>query len=81
MDQEKFVNVTVAQPARMPLRPVPRDLFKRFLAAMVAGVLGGFGIVFSLEQFLFRSFTTGDEIERKLGIPHISSIPDSSQAG
>ncbi len=25
MDQERFINVSIAQPAQMPLRPVPRD--------------------------------------------------------
>ncbi len=26
MDQEKFINVTIAQPAKIPLKPVPREL-------------------------------------------------------
>ena len=81
MDQEKFVNVTIAQPARMPLRPVPRGLIQRLLAALVVGVLGGCGIAFFLEQFLVRSFTTAEDIERVLGIPHIASIPEADQAG
>ena len=33
MDQEKFINVTVAQPAQMPLRPVRRGVVRRFLLA------------------------------------------------
>lgn len=80
MDKEKFVNVTIAQPARMPLRPVPRGLLKRLVGALAVGVLGGFGLAFSLEQVVFRSFTTGDELTRKLGIPHIASIPEGSHA-
>jgi uncharacterized protein involved in exopolysaccharide biosynthesis len=81
MDQEKFVNVTIAQPARTPLRPVPRGLVQRLLAALVVGVLGGCGTAFFLEQFLGRSFTTADDIERLLKIPHIASIPEADQAG
>jgi uncharacterized protein involved in exopolysaccharide biosynthesis len=81
MDQEKFVNVTIAQPAREPLRPVPRGLVHRLAAALMVGVLGGCGSAFVLEQFLVRSFTTADDVERFLGIPHIASIPEGDQAG
>jgi len=81
MDQEKFVNVTIVQPAQMPLRPEPRDLLRRFLMAVVVGLLGGFGIAIGVDKFLSHSFTTGEEVERKLGIPHIASIPDGIPAG
>jgi succinoglycan biosynthesis transport protein ExoP len=81
MDQEKFINVTVAQPAQMPLKPVSRGLVMKFLLAMIVGVLGGLGLAFGLENYLDRSFTTGEDIERKLGVPHIASIPEGEMAG
>lgn len=81
MDQEKFINVTIAQPARKPLRPIPRGLLMRSFFALAVGVLGGFGIAFLLEQLLFRSFTTAEDIERRLGIPHIASIPEADRVG
>ena len=43
--------------------------------------LGGLGIVFGIELYIVRSFTTGEHIERKLGIPHIASIPEMDAAG
>lgn len=81
MDQEQFINVTVAQPAQLPLRPVRRGLLIKMILGLLIGVMGGIGIAFALEQFLNRSFTTGEDIERRLGIPHLASIPDSAQMG
>ena len=81
MDQEKFINVTVAQPAQMPLMPEPRGLALKLLLSLLIGILGGVGLAFGLEMFVDRSFTTGEDIERKLGIPHIASIPEGNLAG
>jgi len=81
MDQERFIDVTVAQPAQVPLNPLPRGLMTRLLAALFMGIFGGLGVVFGIELYLVRSFTTGEHIERKLGIPHIASIPEMDTAG
>lgn len=81
MDREKIINVTVAQPALMPLQPMRRGLAKKGILALFVGVLGGFGLAFALEQYIDRSFTTGEDIERRLGLPHLASIPDSAQMG
>jgi uncharacterized protein involved in exopolysaccharide biosynthesis len=76
MDQQKLINVTIAQPAQRPLKPRGRDLRAMMFFAMVAGVVGGLGLAFGTELYLDHSFTTGHEIERRLGIPHIASIPE-----
>ena len=81
MDQEKFINVTVAQPAQTPLKPKPRGLMMRLMMAVVVGILGGVGFVFGMDMYLDRSLTTGEDIERQLGIPHIASIPEGEMAG
>lgn len=81
MDREKIINVAVAQPAQVPLRPVPRNLITKFFLAIAMGVLSGFGVAFGLEIYLDRSFTTGEELERKLGVLHIASIPDGEVIG
>jgi succinoglycan biosynthesis transport protein ExoP len=78
MDQEKIINVTVAQPALMPLRPVRRGIVRKFMLALFVGVFGGFAIAFAIDQYVDRSFTTAEDIERRLGIPHLASIPDNS---
>lgn len=81
MDQEKFINVTVAQPAQLPLKPKPRGLMMRLIMAVLVGILGAVGFAFGLEMYLDRSFTTGEDVERQLGIPHIASIPEGEMVG
>lgn len=81
MDQEKFINVTVAQPAQMPLNPESRGLKMKLLFSIFVGLLGGVGLAFGIETFLDRSFTTAEDLERRLGIPHIASIPEGEMIG
>ena len=81
MDQEKFINVTVAQPAQMPFKPEPRGLKMKLLLSVFIGLVGGVGLAFGLETFLDRSFTTAEDVERKLGIPNIASIPEGEMVG
>jgi len=81
MDQEKFINVTVAQPAQMPLKAEPRGLALKLFLSIFLGLLGGVGLAFGLDTFLDRSFTTAENLERRLGIPHIASIPEGEMVG
>ena len=78
MDQQKIINVTIAQPAQRPLRPVSRRLGINLLLAMVVGVLGGLGLAFGFEFYLDHTFTTGEEMERRLGLAHLASIPEEA---
>jgi hypothetical protein len=80
-DVTKNINpeiVRVVQPAVVPEWPVsPRK--KLVLAAAVAGGLG-LGLVLAiLRGALDRSLKTMDEAERRLGLPGVGAIPDSSQ--
>jgi uncharacterized protein involved in exopolysaccharide biosynthesis len=81
MDQKKFINVTVAQPAELPLEPKSKGLVLKLILAVLIGIMAGVGLAFGLENTLDRSFTTGEDIERKLGIPHIASIPEGEMVG
>jgi uncharacterized protein involved in exopolysaccharide biosynthesis len=76
MDQERLINVSIVEPARRPLTPVGGDLKNPAIIALFAGLLGGLALAFGTDLYLNHSFTTGEEIERRLGIPHIASIPD-----
>jgi capsular polysaccharide biosynthesis protein len=44
-------------------------------------MLGGVGLAFVIENTFDRSFTTGEDVERRLGIPHIASIPEGGMVG
>jgi uncharacterized protein involved in exopolysaccharide biosynthesis len=76
MDQKKLINVTVAEPAQRPLKPVSRNLAANTVFGFFFAIAGGLGLAFGTELFLDHTITTADEVERRLGIPHIASIPE-----
>jgi len=76
MDQQKLINVSVAQPAQKPLRPIPRNLRLSAVLALLVGIAGGLGLAFGTEYYLDHTLTTGEEMERRLGISHMASIPE-----
>ncbi len=79
MDRQKLINVTIAQPAQRPLQPDNASALFIALIGLLGGVGGGLGLAFTTEFYLDHSFTTGPEMERRLGIPHIASIPEGAQ--
>ena len=74
MDQT-IVNVSLAQPAERPLKPVAPRKALNMLLALVLGLTGGLGLAFVAEYF-DHSFTTGYDLETRLGIPLLGAIPD-----
>jgi uncharacterized protein involved in exopolysaccharide biosynthesis len=75
MDQQKIVNVSIAQPAQRPLRPVGPRKALSLLLGLLLGALGGLGLAFVSEYF-DHSLTTGRDLETRVGIPLLGSIPD-----
>jgi uncharacterized protein involved in exopolysaccharide biosynthesis len=75
MDQQKLVNVSIAQPAQRPLKPVAPKKALNMVLAIFLGAFGGLGLAFGREYF-DHSFTTGYDLESRLGIPHLASIPE-----
>jgi uncharacterized protein involved in exopolysaccharide biosynthesis len=80
MDQQKIVNVSIAQPARRPLRPVSPRKALNLLLGLLLGTLGGLGLAFAAEYF-DHSFTTGHDLEVRLGIPLLGAIPEHASLG
>jgi capsular polysaccharide biosynthesis protein len=80
MDQQRIVNVSIAQPAQRPLRPVaPNKLLDLFLGLLL-GTFGGLGLAF-VTEYLDHSFTTGRGLEARLGIPLLGTIPEHDCIG
>jgi uncharacterized protein involved in exopolysaccharide biosynthesis len=78
MDEQRIVNVSIAQPAQRPLKPVgPNKALNLFLGLLVGGI-GGLGLAFVAEHF-DHSFTTGRELEGRLGIPLLGTIPEQQR--
>jgi uncharacterized protein involved in exopolysaccharide biosynthesis len=80
MDQQKIVNVSIAQPAQRPLKPVRPRKALNLLLGLLLGALGGLGLAFVSEYF-DHSLTTGRDLEKLVGIPLLGSIPDQASLG
>jgi uncharacterized protein involved in exopolysaccharide biosynthesis len=75
MDQQRIVNVAIAQPAKRPLRPVSPRKSLNLLLGLLLGAIGGLGLAF-VAEFFDHSFTSGHDLEVRLGIPLLGAIPD-----
>ena len=74
LETERMSNISIVQPASYSAKPVlPRTLLNLAIG-LVVGLLGGVGLAFSLD-YLDRSFTTPEDVERRLGVPTLVSIP------
>lgn len=74
LERERISNITVAQPPTFnsqPIRPQPATILA---LAFAIGLFGGVAIAFLAEQ-LNHSFKTADEIESRLNLPVLVSIP------
>jgi uncharacterized protein involved in exopolysaccharide biosynthesis len=80
MDQQKIVNVSIAQPAQRPLKPVGPRKALNLLLGLLLGAMGGLGLAFVSEYF-DHSLTTGRDLEARVGIPLLGSIPDEASLG
>jgi len=74
MDQQNVVNVSIAREPRRPLTPVGFSKVGLLASALVLVSIGSVGVGFA-RDLLDRSFTTGEELEHKLEIPHLASVP------
>lgn len=70
------VNVTVARPPEHPLEPSGPSATMLLALALMVGSVGGVSLAY-LRELVDQTFTTGEDIERLLGIPYLASIPDS----
>jgi uncharacterized protein involved in exopolysaccharide biosynthesis len=80
MDQQRIVNVSIAQPAQRPLKPVAPRKALNLILGLLLGIMGGLGLAF-LTEYFDHSFTTGRELEARLGIPLLGTIPEEEYFG
>lgn len=74
VESERISNVSVAEEATYNLKPVrPRKLVNLALGLLV-GVFGGIGLALAAE-YMDHSLATPEQIEEKLGLPALVSIP------
>ena len=81
LEAQRISNVNVAQPATCQPKPVTPKPLLYFLAGLGFAVCGGIGVAFAAD-FTDRSLKTAEELEAKLGLPNLASIPHfKSQRG
>jgi len=80
MDQQRIVNVSIAQAAERPLRPVAPNKRLNLLLGFLLGTFGGLALAF-VGEYLDHSFTTGHDLESRLGIPLLGAIPEQESLG
>lgn len=74
MDQQNMVNVSIAREPRRPLTPVGFSKLGLLASALVLVSIGSVAVGFA-RDFFDHSFTTGEQLEQRLDIPHLASIP------
>ncbi len=67
-------NVSVVDPAEVPIRPYKPSLPKNLAIALVLGLLLGVGLAYLLET-LDDSIKTSEDAERRLGVPVLGLMP------
>ena len=74
LETQRICNIGVAQPATCQPNPVRPRAALNLLAGLGLGLFGGAALAWMAESG-DRSLKTADELERKLGLPLLASIP------
>ena len=72
---QNFSNISIVQPATLPAVKLRPKLFKKMALAVALGFFCGLGIAFLKERMLNQTFKRPEELEAKLHIPVLISIP------
>ncbi len=73
---EKITNISVIQPATLPIRPAKPKTVINIVLGMLLGLIGGVGIAFVLEYF-DQTFKNPDDLEHKIDLSVLACIPHS----
>ena len=74
LESLKASNISVIDPAEVPLRPVSPNKTKNFLLALLFGLFGGGGLCFLLD-YLDNAVKGPEEVEKLTGLPSLGVIP------
>jgi len=80
MVKEQLVNTSIAQPATVATDPVGPSKKLTLALALAFASLGGTGLALILEH-LDLSLSTGDQVEERLGLIHLVSVPEGHIEG
>jgi len=74
LESEKISNISVVQQATLPTLPVAQRRSLKLALGLLVGIFGAIGLVFFFE-YIDHSIRTPEEIEEKLLLPTLASIP------
>ncbi len=74
-ESEKIANISIIQPATLPLTPVKSDTVRYMAFAVVFGLMAGFGGAFLSDKVLDHSLKTPEDVENSLHVETLASIP------
>ncbi|MCP4117327.1 MAG: protein GumC [Desulfobacteraceae bacterium] len=79
--KQKGEQFRILDHARVPQKPISPDIKKLIIFSLAAGMGVAGGIIFLLEIFNASSIRWDEDIETKLGLPILASIPPLKKAG
>ena len=74
LDSAHVSNVKILQPATLPVTPVKPRKTRMIAIGLFIAFFGSIGFAFVIEYF-DHSFKTNEEVERRLGLPVLATIP------
>lgn len=74
LQQGKISNISIAQPPTTSIQPVRPKKALNLAFGLFLGIFGGVGLAF-FREYMDHTFTSPGEIEKKLGIPSLGSVP------
>jgi len=74
LEMQKISNISIIQPAMVLMDPVRPRKELNLLLGLILGILGGVGLAF-FSEYLDHSIKTPQEVEEKLQLPLLASIP------
>jgi len=71
-------NIRIAEPAVTPLAPINPNKFRKMVLGILFGLMIGIGLAFLLE-YLDKSLSTEEDIQRHLNLPVLGIIPEAEK--
>ena len=75
MDSEKIANVSIIEPARIPLKPAKPNVLLNLSLGFLLGALGGVGFAF-FREYLDDTLDKPEQVEKILQVPILASVPE-----
>ena len=75
MDSEKIANVSIIEPAWIPLKPAKPNVLLNLALGFLLGGIGGVGFAF-FREYLDDTLEKPEQVEKTLQIPVLASVPE-----